>query len=227
MMTYRRKRTAGVNKSYRPQKRRRTTSNRSRGLVPQYQGFVPRMFSLGEWKYLDTDVGNAVNTTGAYSLINGLTLGNTANSRVGQKISIRSIELRYYGFVTAGTGVDQIHRMSIIVDRQANGVTPTVGSHLTSNTPVGLRDLAYRSRYKTLFDRVWTMNASGEPGSFRNMHVYLKFRRPIVVEYNTGNAGTVADITTNAIYFYRVGTQAAGGTAGSSNSTCRIRFTDM
>ena len=59
------------------------------------------------------------------------------------------------------------------------------------------------------------------------MKAYIKFRRPIVTEYNAGVAGTIADIATNSLYLITIGQQNAGLTAGITLGTCRIRYTDM
>lgn len=132
----------------------------------------------------------------------------------------------YFG-VTPTTGLDQLHRYSLVVDRQVNGVLPAAGSHLTANTPAGVRSLVQRKRYKTLWDKTYCLNASTEPGSFRAVHQYFKLKRPLITEFNNGTAGTIADISTNALYFYLVGTLNAAGTTGLLYGTLRIRYTDM
>lgn len=144
------------------------------------------------------------------------------------KIAIRTIEFRGYTYVTTGTGVEQLQRILILCDRQANAAAPTVLSdYLSPASVVGLRNLAARKRFKTILDRTFDLNASGESGSWRKFHYYLKLRRPLVVEYNTANNGTVADIVSNSLYLVTVGSSAAGATAGGTLGTLRIRYTDQ
>lgn len=220
---YYRKRQALTNYRAGVQKRRKT----SRPYSSSQLGYVPRNFSLGEWKYLDTGLGTlTMNTTPVLLLLNGLAPGNSASQRIGMKVAIRTLELRARVATTAGTGVDQTCRWLIFVDRQSNGVAPTAGDVLTGNLDT-FRNLANRKRFKIILDRHFPLSASAENGSIRVFHAYLKFRRPLLVEFNTGTAGTVADITSGAIYIMVLGNIASGTTDANMNGTVRFRYTDM
>lgn len=168
-----------------------------------------------------------MDTAGAVQLLNGLVPGNGASQRIGQNIAIRSIEFRLLSYVTAGTGIDQVHRYAIVVDRQCNATAMTGASYLNSATIYGMRLLENRKRYKTVMDKARYLNATAEPNSAFYYHKYIKFRRPITTEYNTGNAGTVADIVSNSLYLYMIGSSAPGVTAGTVGGYVRIRYTDM
>lgn len=207
-----------------PQKKRMTSL--SVGLVPSYRGWQPRNFQLGELKYVDTVLDGAMDTTARQHLVNGLSLGNTASTRVGMKIAIKSIQVRILTYATAATGVDQAHRLMFFVDRQANAVAPTLGDQLTSNSYMALRTLTQRKRFKILWDKTYVINATAEPYTAKFVKMYMKFRRPLVVEYNTGNNGTVGDIVSNSLYFYAAGSANAGATAGTCTGYCRIRYSD-
>ena len=219
------KTSMGKRGKYRYSRSKRT---RYQGLVPTYRGFVPRRFQQGEWKYLDVAISGAVDTTGAVYALNVMQLGNTASTRVGMKISIRSIEIRVYNQATPATGIDQVHRMYLMVDRQTNGVGPTaVTDYFSAANIYGLRQLANRKRFKCILDKTIYLCAAGEANSGRFRKFYLKLRRPLVVEYNTGNAGNVSDIVSNFLFLGFIGNVVAGGTAGSSAGYARIRYTDM
>lgn len=210
-------------KKYRPRKRRSYSS--SAAAAASY--FNIRNFPKSEWKYLDTAVNTTADTAGSLALCNGLVPGNGASQRVGQNISIRSIELRLLSYVTPATGVDQVHCFALVVDRQANALAMTGALYLNAATIYGLRLLENRKRFKTLMDKSTYLNATAEPGSGSYTHYYLKLKRPIQVEYNTGNAGTVADIVSNSLYLYIIGSAAPGVTAGTIAGYVRIRYTDM
>jgi hypothetical protein len=47
-----------------------------------------------------------------------------------------------------------------------------------------------------------------------------------VTLYNTGTAGTIADITTNALYFVAIGDNVAGVTAATDTIVSRLFFRD-
>lgn len=213
---YQRKRKALVS---RQPKRRKTAV-----ALPLYR---PRQFSQGEWKYSDVAFNSTVDTTGASILLNGLVPGTGASQRVGMKVTIKSVEIRGFTGCVAGTGVDQVHRWELFIDRQANGAAlASIGQQLLANNTYAPRSLIARKRFKILRDKVYNINATGEAGSFRTFKAYLKFTRGLVVEYNAGNAGTVADIVSNALYFYAVGSIAAGATAGNIYGYARIRYVD-
>ena len=112
-------------------------------------------------------------------------------------------------------------------DRQSNGANPTLSSHLSANNILAQRSLVERKRFKIIWDKTRVLNASGESGSAVVYTGYIKFRRPILVEFNSGVAGTISDIASNSMYLYTVGSVAAGATAGAVEGTVRIRYTDM
>ena len=169
-----------------------------------------------------------MNTVGSQTLLNGLHSGNTADRRIGMKVSIRSIELRGYTYATPGTGSDQIHRALLLVDKQANAGAPTLlTDYLDPATVNGMRNLANRKRFKNMWDRSWDLNATGEPGTFRHFHVYIKLRRPLVVEFNAADNGDETDIVCNSLWFVGIGGNGAGATAGSCQCQARIRYTDV
>lgn len=198
-----------------------------RGPARTYRGYQPRAFPKTEWKYLDVAVNTTMDTAGSLVLLNGLVPGNGASQRIGQNIQIKSVELRLLNYVIAGTGIDQVHRYAVVCDRQCNATAMTGAQYLNAATIYGLRLLENRKRFKTYMDCSKYMNATAEPNSGFYYHYYLKLRRPLTTEYNTGNAGTVADIVSNSLYLYCIGSAAPGATAGTLAGYVRIRYTDM
>lgn len=233
---YQRKRTALARYQRRapPTKRRRISARRG-GLIPTYRGYQPRAFSRGEWKYLDITVNQDINTTATNTLLNGLVPGTGASQRVGMKTTIRSIEIRLKCTTTAATGVNQVCRWLILLDRQSNGAAPAaVTDFLLAQSTTAPRQLANRKRFKIIVDRAFAMggvlNGAGTGSALpqdRMFKVYIKFRRPIVVEYNVGNAGTIADIASNGLFLVTFGTEVAGNTDCGCTGYIRTRYTDM
>lgn len=183
---------------------------------------------MGEWKTKDVDLTSAVSTTPVLTLINGTQNGTAYHNRVGTVISIRSVEMRIHFISTAGTGVDQIQRYSLVLDRQPNGTAPYFSDiyRMTGgySSYISLRNLENRKRFKILWDRTYNINVN--TGTNYNKYLYIKFRRPIKTTYNAGNVGDIGDISSNSLYFVRVGSQAAGPTAGAVEGYSRIRFLD-
>lgn len=217
---------------YQPARKRRYSVA---GLRPTFRGFYPRGFSQGEWKYKDVIVNADINSTATLTLLNGIAPGTGAQERIGMKITVRSIQMSLRFTTTPATGVDQYCRVFLVMDRQCNGAVigaPT--DILAAGNVSGLRNLANRKRFKIMWDKLVPMggnlNAAGTPSTLPNMRIvkmYMKLRRPLVIEYNTGIAGTVADISTNSLYLVTLGTEAAGNTDVNMVGYARIRYVDM
>ena len=76
-----------------------------------------------------------------------------------------------------------------------------------------------------ILDRSKELSTYNQSGDAWLVHKYMKFRKPLVVEYNAGVAGTIADISTNSLYMVFLGDHAANYPALAGY--CRIRYTDM
>jgi len=213
--------SGGAEGSSRGSKYRRTRTGRA---APYRRPYFP--VASSEWKYIDTADAYAVNTTGTLTLLNGLSLGNTATTRIGQKVTLRTLEVKYRSAVTATTGLDQTHRILFVLDRQCNGAALTLAEVIVPQNTEGLRNLAQRKRFKILMDLRFDLNAAGESGSTKADKFFYTFKGGLVQEFNAGNAGTVADISSGSIYMIHLGSNAAGVTAGTSAVVTRLRYTD-
>lgn len=184
-----------------------------------------------EWKYLDTVFNQDMNTTPVLQLLNGLTLGNTASTRIGQKYNIVTVEAQFRALTTAATGVEQFCRYLFVLDRQPNGVAPAaITDILSSNSPTALRNLENRKRFKIILSRTFAMGATSVATgteTSRTFHDYVKFKRPITVDCNSQNNGDIRDIVTNSLYICVLGNMGAGNTDANLIGTIRVRYTDM
>lgn len=210
--------------SYPPRKERR--AKRYRGL-----GFAPRQFQRGEWKYLDTQFTHGVFATPSQSLLNGLVPGTGASQRIGMKVAIRSIECRVTVNTYPASGLDNFVRWFIVIDKQANASPPTaITDVLTPGSVLSFRNLANRRRFKIILDKMFYMGNSMNEHKDSDQRVfkyYLKFKTPIIVEYNTGTAGTVYDISASSLWFMSLGTATTAQTGSVLNGNIRIRYTDL
>jgi len=178
----------------------------------------------GELKSVDTAISQVQDTTGAVTLLNGIARGDDINERSGRQVTLKSIQMKVFSTATSGTGIDQIQRIMVIYDRQTNAAALTIAQVLNSASPMSQRNLENRARFTILYDKTFPINADGESGSKRYFSWYRKLNHPVT--FNSGDAGTVADITTGSLYFLTVGTVAPGATAGSTNGTFRVRYED-
>lgn len=178
----------------------------------------------GEWKYLDTTQSvTASVSAGALTLLNGCQQGDGPSNREGTQIFIKSIQIRIRTEFNALDASAGPMRFVVVQDKQPNGAAPTVSNIYQTSSLLAidaLRNLDGRKRFKILADRSYVMSQNGTPGFVDD--IYLK--RPITVQYNSGNAGTVADISTNSIYVLIASDQAANGPFTAFYA--RIRFTE-
>lgn len=222
-----RPRQATLTLARQPQRKRRTF--RRYGLVPSYRGFQPRAFSRGEWKYSDVTISTAVNSdVPTMTLLNGLVPGTGASQRIGMKVSIRSIEMRLVANADLVGALAQTNRFILVRDGQANGAAPAALTDIiTPGNVRGLRALVNRKRFRIMLDKMYELTPVAGDYARKCWKIYMKLRRPIVVEYNAGVAGTIADIVSNSLYLVVVGSEVAGNTDGALNGYVRIRYTDM
>lgn len=156
--------------------------------------------------------------------MNGLAPGSAANQRIGQRVTFKSIEFRFR-VVATGTMIASMNRWMILLDKQPNGAIPALTDILDPPAIWGGRDLDNRKRFKIMLDKVrYSASVGGDPSRIY-VHTYMKLRRPIVTDYNTGTSGTVADISTNSIVMILFGDNAANYPV-VDKLWYRLRYTD-
>ena len=178
----------------------------------------------GEFKSVDVVNGADVNTTGFVTLLNGMTRGDDISQRIGREVTLRSVQLTYQIGSKNNTGTDQYVRVMLVYDRQANGSTALISDILSGSNTYAPRNLENRHRFKILFGRMISLNASGEAGSRRVFKFYRRLNHPVTFNGNTG--GTIADIQTGALYFVGIGSAAAGATCARGVLQSRVRYQD-
>lgn len=188
----------------------------------------PYLSSRIELKQIDVYTGSIVaDTTGALGLINGCIQGADRGNRIGREIFIRSIQITGLSSVTSATGLDQTHRVLVVYDSQPNGVALTVAQVLDVtgvNPTLALKNRDGLRRFTIIMDKLMRLNSNAEPGGSRSWRMYKRLSLP--VRFNSGNAGTVADIDTGSLYLISLGSLAAGATAGALVATTRVLFED-
>lgn len=184
-----------------------------------------------EKKYKDTvSAGTAFPsaTGGTMVLLNGMQTGDTATTREGQ--SMRMKYLYVEGFVVLNSPATQdITRVAVVLDRQPNASAANFASVwdvTTASAANALRNMDNPDRFLVLKDIRMTLSSAGQ--NIKKFKLYIPMGRLKQMDqrtkYTTGNAGTVADISTNALYL------AFGADLTANFSTidynCRLRFVD-
>jgi hypothetical protein len=184
--------------------------------------YIKAQFNV-EYKYSDTNYVGVTNTTaGSFNIINALSLGTTAITRNGQSIKITEISLHYSEALTTLSAAVVFARVILVYDQQPNAAAFASTDLLQNGTTDVLSQyvVAYEDRFNVLYDEVHAMNQSDSPNIVQN---YISYK-PHHIEYNTGNAGTVADITKGSLFLFIFSDQAANPPTFSSR--VRIRFLD-
>jgi len=187
--------------------------------------------SLAEMKFKDTTASSTITvnaatftTPGATFLLNGLVPDSTATGRIGRRVTIKSLYVRLtFGLLPASTGGSPL-RVVIVYDKQSNAAAPAVTDIMAADSFQSPNNISNRDRFITLCDRV--TDPIGAAGEFQvALNFYKKLN--LGVQFNAGTAGTIADITSGAIYILFA--QAAGITTTAPICTwySRIRYNDQ
>lgn len=162
------------------------------------------------------------------------TQGDSYNNRDGRKVLLAGIRINWQCDIATQTNQSAADagskvRLLLVQDLQTNGVQLNSEDVITSGSAkAGVcmhQNPAYFGRFKVWKDKVFVMenpamtnNASAttiqQNGLTRFGKWKLNFKKPIPINYNTGNAGTVADIVDNS--FHIIGGYAGGLTPNFS-----------
>lgn len=197
------------------------------------EGFYGRFRKgSGELKFKDaTLISTAIANTGTilYDSINKIAEGTGPDERIGRKCNMRMVQLRMrlvlVGDDTAAETWDNV-RLIVYQDRQCNGAAATVGTILESTDYWAFRNLEYSLRYRTLFDKSYSLRAqagayTGAAAAFSNdtKHINIFRKVWIPLEFSGAN-GDLADIRSNNVGVMAISTNQRTSIQG----TVRIRF---
>jgi hypothetical protein len=156
-------------------------------------------------------IGNAVasTSTASFVLLNGLTTGDGNSNRTGQSIKGDGIDLK---FVITGNAAATplLQRVLVVMDKQPNAAIFAIGDLLNATTATSMYTVGNQLRFNVLFDESYTMVPASD--SYCQVRA-IKINANAHTEYNTNNAGTIADIVTNSIYLIHFSDQAVNNSA--------------
>jgi len=182
----------------------------------------------GEVKFLDaapnSTLAAGLATWGTGGLLNGCANGSDASTRIGRKITMKSILVKYSAKLQAtSTGGSPI-RILVVYDKQANATAPVITDILLTDHFLSQNNLSNRDRFTTIFDHV------SQPVSVNSEYCVadtLYKRINLETMFNAGSAGTIGDITSGSVYIF-VAQSADIGVAGPLfASRVRVRYTDV
>jgi len=224
---------------------RRAVAGAKRGSVVRAQiatGYPKRTGAMGELKNIDfattaflplaaamTANGQTVGIVGTVGVMNNTTVGAAANQRIGRKIVMKSLFVR--GEITAPVAqtLSGNARIVILYDRQPNAAAPAAtlpfSSLVANQDSNSLMNLDNRERFKVLMDIDMPIAPIGSGNAVATFNRYIKLNYE--TDYNTGNAGTIADITSGAVLiFTSCGQSMVAAGPPQISLSGRIRFSD-
>lgn len=198
---------------------------------PRTGGFFgTRRTGLKEQKVIDSGTQNTnFSAAGAVGLMNGVALGTDYTDRIGRKIVLKSIFMKFtiQPSTTSCPSGDSV-RLLVVYDSQTNGAAPAVGDILNSATHIAPMNLNNRDRFKVLFDKHMTTEGNaftaGAITAGASTPKFTKFYKKLDHEMIfQGTAATVGSIATGAIWLLLINLQ---GNLTNVYYNCRVRFED-
>lgn len=177
-----------------------------------------------EVKLIDVEVDKGALASGImqYQGVNYTVQGNTKTTRIGNKITMKSIAWKgYYGCSTAETGACAI-RMMLVMDRNPGGSQATYSDFLKSQNAFALYNTqeANQGRFQILVDKCMQLNPDNKQFNPAKGYIDLKGTK-VTYSYNNG---TVADLSKNHLFWAII--------TDGNDQNCffkfqnRVRFTD-
>jgi len=171
-------------------------------------------------------------------------LGTGINQRIGQKVSVVKQVIRGQVFAPILTNQTASHQNPVVrlihfMDEQTNS-TQAQGEDLMSapsanatSAPFGFQNVNNFGRFKVLKDKMRTLpvgNISYDGTNIEQGGVAIPFKftfkpkKPVVMQFNATNGGTVADIVNNS--FHLLAITSSTGITPQISYVCRTYYKD-
>jgi len=201
-------------------------------------GFYGATGNTTEDKFFDFNHVSAVVSSGGFisPSINLIVQGTGENERVGRKITIKKINVRFtvaLGIGSAGGG--DVIRCMLVLDKQCNGTAATVGQVLHDIEYDSFNNLSNKRRFRVLSDKFYTLNHPAGAGSApadvvtnvfaddkKYEAVYKDVNVPIEFDQAGAPAVTIANVRSNNIFLLLHSRSGLGLVKYKS----RIRYSD-
>lgn len=212
--------------------------------APQSMTFRPHPSAV-EKKVNDLNTATyQCNTTGSITLLANPVLGSDFNNRIGRKVVLKSVYVRGQlkmdwagaGGLPATAGIPaQMARFILVCDSQPNGAAPAITDILVEATAESQLNLNNRDRFRIycdktfVFDPVINVQTATQAQLCFNRTIYqLKKYKKLDQEmiFNATNGGTIADVTSGALYMVWIGTVASGIADTNAVVSTRVRYVD-
>lgn len=173
-----------------------------------------------EFKSRDTAVANTVSTSGTVISINSTAEGNGIENRSGEVARMKSVQWKLEITKSTSNSKWDFVRCMLVLDKQPNEALASVTDIIETADEVAFRSLSHRKRFVILHDKMFVLDDKSCQA------IYDEYYRKIDLRtiYDAGNAGTIADITSNALLLVIIGEEATNFSTVGGN--VRVRFVD-
>lgn len=180
--------------------------------------------NIPEVKYIDVSISSVVSNVGAAVLLNGCTPGSGATNRIGRKITMISCHVKLYIKQNTSdnsnwTGV----KIALVYDKQTNATALSWSDVYDTSSVIADRNLDNRDRFIVLWDsKAIGFDAYGSAKNVHTENVFIKRRLDVI--FNSGSAGTVADIQTGSLHLLHYTDETTN--VPSMGCQTRVKFVD-
>lgn len=182
-----------------------------------------------ELKYLDTGFATDATTTPTFVDLCSLATGDTASDRDGNKIIMKSFDLR---MVLSNEALTQsnVVRVLLVHSLQPNTALPTQAGAgadtdvLANSSFTSPRNIASASLYRILMDEVFVLNAQSGTGGAPSRCYFRKYIKLPEVVTTYKDATPASFPQTNGYSLLYFSDTAAGATDVNVEGSVRIRF---
>lgn len=149
--------------------------------------------------------GLVANKTPAVSVIGSIVTGVVQGTRVSDTIRTKRIGLKVV-MQNGAVNLSQVARLMLIRDDANNGVNAITMAQLFNDTtaddaPNWGFNIDNRKRFKVLYDKTFVLQPhTATQATQKIIHINKRYKNGIEQIYNTGTAGTNADINVGAYY---------------------------
>jgi Geminivirus coat protein/nuclear export factor BR1 family. len=184
--------------------------------------------ATAETKFIDTSpnptLTQAVSTwVSTPILLNGCIQGTEATQRLGRKITMTSLYAKINLTMSTTTTLGGYVRVAVVYDKQANGTAPGITDVFLNNLITSPNNLSNRDRFVKIVDmETPIISTSGDP--ICTLEIYRKLN--LETCFNTGNAGSIGDITSGSLYLYVCNNASFQTAPALFTSQFRVKFTD-
>lgn len=190
--------------------------------------FLPtRVSAKGELKDKTTQFTNRIvaaqTTATTASTLMTMAQGTAATERVGRRIVMKSLWVRWVLSMAATSAGNSGVRILIVYDKQTNGAAAATTDVVDTDVIQSFKNLGNERRFITLMDEhIECLGTQGPQSVFGQR--YIKMNLP--AEFNSGTTGAISDVQTGSLLMF-VWQNGNIITAGPlSTIITRVRFSD-